>query len=731
MRTSNSMRWLVVVAGAVMLLAVVAACSSETIEVPGETVVVKEEVIRTVEVPGETVTVEVVKEVQVPGETVVVEKVVTETVEVPGETVVVKEEVVKTVEVPGETVTVEVVKEVQVPGETVVVEKEVVKTVEVPGETVVVEKEVVKTVEVPGETVVVTKEVLKVVEVRQGYVTDPSTGKAVSAPQYGGTLTYAWQGRVSENVDPFAVGWEATWLIDGVNEQLAIGDWGLDRKENDFKTLSTPLFAFTGALAESWETPDDKTFVFNIRDGVRWHNKAPMNGRELTAHDVAYNWNRMLAQGDFTERPLKLTGTAGPTFDLPWQSIEATDKYTVVFKLKEPKLDALALILNGHPTWILPPEVIEQYGNYEDWKNVVGTGPMMLTDYVEGVSKSFTKNPDYWGYDEKYPQNRLPYVDEIRALVMAEEATRISALRTGKVDMLHIAGGSHISTVDVVRSLQKTNPEMEVDSFSFWTFHIFGLNIRNAPFDDIRVRHALQMALDLETINITYFGGFADWEDPRFCGGGKGYYTPFEEWTEELKGYYTYDPEGAEKLLDEAGYPRGADGVRFKTVYDHRDVIDLGYAEIAAGYFAAIGVDVEIDIVDSAAWVSRRAEANYEMITGIMVAGDPAWCMNVHRAERLNQREYLGGVETSVLNAASDAFFAATTVEEQRKAMREWEMDVIKQHNQIWGPQAPQFQVNQPWVIGFNGEVRLGNTRDRPILARLWIDSELKEAMGY
>ena len=114
MRASTSLRWLVVAVSAAMLLAVAAACSAETVEVPGETVVVEKEVI---------------KEVQVPGETVVV-----------------KEEVVKIVEVPGQTVVKEVVKEVQVPGETVVVEKEVVKTVEVPGQTVVVVKEVVKEV---------------------------------------------------------------------------------------------------------------------------------------------------------------------------------------------------------------------------------------------------------------------------------------------------------------------------------------------------------------------------------------------------------------------------------------------------------------------------------------------------------------------------------------------------------------------------------------------------------
>ena len=165
MHTSTSLRWLVVAVSGAMLLAFAAACGAETVEVPGETVVVEKEVVRTVEVPGETVVKEVVKEVQVPGETIVVKEEVVKEVMVPGETVVVEKVVTETVEVPGETVTIEVVKEVQVPGETVVVEKVVTQTVQVPGETVVVEKEVIKEVMVPGETVVVEKEVVKIVEV--------------------------------------------------------------------------------------------------------------------------------------------------------------------------------------------------------------------------------------------------------------------------------------------------------------------------------------------------------------------------------------------------------------------------------------------------------------------------------------------------------------------------------------------------------------------------------------
>ena len=203
MRTSTSLRWLVVALSAAMLLAVAAACAGETVEVPGETVVVEKEVI---------------KEVQVPGETVVVEK-----------------EVIKTVEVPGETVTKEVVKTVEVPGETVVVEKVVVKTVEVPGETVVVEKVVVK--EVAGKK----------------YVTDPTTGKPVTAPEYGGTFTYAWNWE-APHPDTFSF-WGAGQVAGGVVETLAIGNWAIDRDEWVWGSELIPLSAMTGSLAESWETP--------------------------------------------------------------------------------------------------------------------------------------------------------------------------------------------------------------------------------------------------------------------------------------------------------------------------------------------------------------------------------------------------------------------------------------------------------------------------------------------
>ena len=497
MRISTSMRWLVVVAGAAMLLAVVAACAGETVEVPGETVVVEKEVIKTVEVPGETVVKEVVKEVQVPGETVVVKEVVTETVEVPGETVVVKEEVIKTVEVPGETVTVEVVKEVMVPGETVVVEKEVVKTVEVPGETVVVEKEVVKTVEVPGQTVVVEKEVVKTVEVPgpervvvkevpAGYVTDPATGNAVTAPQYGGTLTtvMSYWAPHTDSIQPTGA---AMIFVSTVIEKPAIMDWTIDRDVWHLASTYYPPEYFVPHLAESWEQPDPLTVILHVRKGVYWHDKPPMNGRELTADDFVYNFHRVSGTGSGFTEAAEYAAFFG--YDVI-ESITATDKYTVEFKLKEDVtgktwylgFNMPQVIGASYYSDIYPPEVIEEHGDAQDWRTIVGTGPFMLTDLVEESSVTYKKNPNYWGYDPKYPENRLPYVDEMRALYMPEVATQMAALRTGKVDLIGIS--TRIKSIDQAVSLARTNPEIVLTKVWTSSDNSFGFSLTKEPFDD-------------------------------------------------------------------------------------------------------------------------------------------------------------------------------------------------------------------------------------------------------
>ena len=128
-------------------------------------------------------------------------------------------------------------------------------------------------------------------------VFDTATGRTWTAPEYGGTLT--WGAKVyPPGIDPwFNTGW-AQHLIGGVNERLAFADWGLSRDiwRGELYQVVTPEMS-TGSLAESWSMPDDTTFIFNIRQGVNWDDKEPVNGRQFDAHDVEWNYHRFLGLG--------------------------------------------------------------------------------------------------------------------------------------------------------------------------------------------------------------------------------------------------------------------------------------------------------------------------------------------------------------------------------------------------------------------------------------------------
>ena len=561
------------------------------------------------------------------------------------------------------------------------------------------------------------------------YVTDPTTGKVVVAPQYGGILTagHTQGGSTGAPNDPyFGNPWGPGAVV---NERLGIGNWGIDRDVFDFSSSYLPVSILTGRLAESWDiSPDGLTYTFHIRQGVNWQNKAPMNGRELTADDVVFNFHRYLGLGDFTEAGPSTYSGAGNFISIPFESVTATDKRTVVMKLKEPNLTALELILNDRAVAIWPPEVIEQHGEYQDWRNLVGTGPFMVTDVVEESSITWTKNPDYWGYDEKYPQNRLPYVDQLRRLVIPEEGTMMAALRSGKLDFRMFAP----SDIDSLESLQRTNPEIGVYTIYFRSSDSFAPNHRVPPFDDINVRRALQMALDNETVAGTYWKGWAD-PTPHGLVGLQGYFIPFEEWDEEVKQYYRYDPEAAEKLLDEAGYPRGADGIRFKAALNYTESASLDFAEIASAYWAEIGVYFEIAPGSSSAEYTERIgsgtwEGMHSQIAGAAYA--PLLMASWYHSDGALNR---GGSQWPEMDAMVDAVRAATTNEEQKMLMKELDMYAIEKHWLIWVPKTAFIHYAQPWVIGYSGEFpnALGQSETYTVFARLWIDSELKEAMGY
>ena len=555
-------------------------------------------------------------------------------------------------------------------------------------------------------------------------VLDPTTGKMVTAPEYGGTFTW---GDVLDppHCDPYLHG-HGPRPIALVAEKLGIYNWGTDRDEWGFGTPGAPLRFATGALAESWEMVDPLTYVFNIRKGVRWHDKAPMNGREFTADDVVYNFHRYTGMGSGFTEPSAVTA---PITSIPFESIMATDDATVVVKLTEPKADLPDVLLINWYSWILPPEVIEQHGDITDCDNMVGTGPYMLTEWVKGSSLTYVRNPDYWGFDEKYPENRLPYIEQLNRLIMTDRATQLAALRSGKLDYMG-RDSSSIQSMNQADSLKRTNPEIALWPYSFRSETSVAFNLREQSiYNDIRVRKAMQMAIDLETINDTYFMGLANTKPQGIVGDGmKGYYVPFEEWQEAVKKVYTFDPEGAEALLDEAGYPRGADGIRFKTVLNPLITWDVGYQEITAEYWGKIGVDVEIQTREVPQLVGLVEAGTYEGMTFMDLGVDTEPSILMGRLEIGNVWGRTGH-EDPVMDAKAKAALAATDRDEHQRLVREADLYMIGQHWYVWGPKVPQLDAVQPWVKGFNGEVFFGYAL--PPFERMWIDSALKTEMGF
>ena len=313
---------------------------------------------------------------------------------------------------------------------------------------------------------------------------------------------------------------------------------------------------------------------------------------------------------------------------------------------------------------------------------------------------------------------------------MPEPATYMAALRTGQVDYVGPIGAAQMRTLDQVESLQKTNPELVIWPFFNRSDNGLGMNIQVEPFDDIRVRKAMQMAINLKEINNAYYKGYADvTPQGQLHRSFAEVVTQFEDWPEDVKRVFDYDPEGAEALLDEAGYPRGADGVRFKTELMHIARYDLNYVELLASYWNKIGVDVKIDVHPVASFVARRSERDFEMVNAEAAGrGSPlGWQSRYTPSAPWNS----SNVNDPVYTAKFEAGGAATTIKEYNRIAGELNQYGIEKFWTIWGPMAPQYLAVQPWIIGFNAELRLGMGQYNTVFTRLWVDSQLKKAMGH
>ena len=337
------------------------------------------------------------------------------------------------------------------------------------------------------------------------------------------------------------------------------------------------------SLAESWEISDDGLeYTFHLRQGVKFHN-----GNDFTAEDVAYTFHRMLTVegGVNTEFIDQIKGAdeilAGETDTL--EGVEVVDDYTIKVTLKEPFAGFLASISSPGVS-IYDSEATEAAGDQfgMDPAMTVGTGPFEFSSWSFNNQLVLTRNEDYWKGASGLPG--------VVIKIIPDTETQSMMFESGELDILDLDYAA-----DSVDRFTETYPDQIVQGPRVGIVY-FTMNFNKEPFQDVRVRKAVQMSIDRQAILDALYGGRGQVEQGIFPHGLIGF-NPVQE---EIK----YDPEAAKALLAEAGY---ADGFDMEIAADSSASDTMTMAlEIVSDQLAEVGIRAEIKNYDESTWLETR-----------------------------------------------------------------------------------------------------------------------------
>ena len=352
-------------------------------------------------------------------------------------------------------------------------------------------------------------------------------------------------------------------------------------------------------LAESWERQGDAVYVFKLKKGVRFHPKPPLNGRELTAGDVKFTYERFLAPTNPNRGTLEVL-----------DKIDAVDQYTVKFTLREPNawfIDRLA----STSTWIVAKESVEKHGDLKKPESVIGTGPWMLERYDPGTRLSFVRNPSYF-------VSGLPYVDNVEITIDTDPASGFAAFLAGKYDF-GPEYGMVVRRSDLEVAKQR-KPNLQTRDYTVVFGGITWLKLDQEPFKDLRVRRALGLASSwreiLETSAWALGHGLPNTAVPAAL---KDWALPVEQLSAEGRRLYEQDTAGAKRLLAEAGFPSGIKFPLETTPGYGPDYVDA--VQIGLKNWKAAGIDAELKMKEYGAYISSTIFGKFEKVaTGLFGA---------------------------------------------------------------------------------------------------------------
>ena len=355
-------------------------------------------------------------------------------------------------------------------------------------------------------------------------------------------------------------------------------------------------FPIEGDLAESWTQSNETTHVFKLRKGVRWHAKPPVSGRELTADDVVFSVNHFLT----------VKGNANAYMLKSVEKVEAIDKYTVKFTLKEPFVWFLDMLANPHAVAIVAREVGEKHGDLKKWESVVGTGPWMLDAYRPNVGLTYVRNPNYF-------LPGLPYIDRVEATVDEDNASRMAAFLSGKYDLGWELPGA-IARVDWMQirdTLAQRRPNLKTVEFPSPVMNHISMRTDQKPFSDVRVRHAMSLAIDRQAIIESAYEGVGA-VNPPVPAALKKWSIPLDKLGDGAK-LYKHDPAEAKRLLAAAGYPNGFPASMCFTTYGNPVLVDI--MQLVQKDLKTVGIDVKIDQKEYGAYIATCFYGKFDSMT--------------------------------------------------------------------------------------------------------------------
>jgi peptide/nickel transport system substrate-binding protein len=555
-------------------------------------------------------------------------------------------------------------------------------------------------------------------------------------PQYGGTYTQALGANLTyfdEVAGSNYGGHSAVLTTKMTHNELLQGDWtrgpaGTNETEW-INSGDNRLDMKAGCLADTWEIPEMGTVVFHIREGVYWQDKEPVNGRELTIDDIVWSLNRTLSAGYFKLFYPTMCATIEITADEEARTVTVTVP-----------VDQWVNMITTIPDYnsIVAREVIETYGDMTNWENSVGTGPFILTDWVDNSQATFVRNPNYWETNPCGPGegDQLPYLEELVWPVITEPSSVVAAFETGVIDSIAGINYNYAQPLLDDPDLAAAGVEWKMYQPDGTYAMFFRVDKEESPFSVKEVRQAMMLAIDTAAIRDNYYQGYAEivsWPLVPTTAYMDAYCT-LEELPEDVQALYGHDVEAAQALLDQTAYSEGFDCSVI--CYDTPTMMDI--LALVKSYLEDININMELGVTDQAVWSNLSSARNYGpyeiLYTGSAGNGTYLKMLNFSGTNSYNKgyiNDPRGSDPTIEAAYVAMAQYAGTDEEAMMEINKELMPYLLEQCYCIPMPSAKLFCLWWPWVKNFYAAMAVGYYNAGSALKYRWIDQDLKESMGY